>query len=183
MAWGGMYNLRIRYLQSHERGDMTQCMCDMPWYSRSRMISSAWQECANTIPAESRTGRHDWVYMWCVTCHVGGPRWSRTHQAADMGWLRLVGPFKLYVSFAKEPYKRDCILQKKPRIWRSLLIVATPYLTCRVTNWATWLSVCVTCRGVIGQRWFRAHELADTMSAESRTGRHESMCVWHAVVW
>jgi len=44
-----------------------------------------------------------------------------------MGWLRLVGSLKLYVSFAKEPYKRDYILQKGPIILRSLLIVATPY--------------------------------------------------------
>jgi len=45
-----------------------------------------------------------------------------------MGWLRLVGSFKAYVSFAKEPYKRDDILQKRPIILRRLLIVATPYL-------------------------------------------------------
>ena len=44
-----------------------------------------------------------------------------------MGWLRLVGSFKLQVSFAKEPYKRDYILQKRPIILRRLLIVATPY--------------------------------------------------------
>jgi len=31
------------------------------------------------------------------------------------------------VSFAKDPYKRDDILQKRPIIVRSLLIVATPY--------------------------------------------------------
>jgi len=31
-----------------------------------------------------------------------------------MGWLRLVGSLKLQVSFAKEPYERDDILQKKP---------------------------------------------------------------------
>ena len=31
-----------------------------------------------------------------------------------MGWLRLVGSLKSSVSFAKEPYKRDCILQKRP---------------------------------------------------------------------
>ena len=30
-----------------------------------------------------------------------------------MGWLRLVGSLKVQVSFAKEPYKRDNILQKK----------------------------------------------------------------------
>jgi len=31
------------------------------------------------------------------------------------------------VSFAKEPYKRDDILRKRPAILRRLLIVATPY--------------------------------------------------------
>ena len=52
-----------------------------------------------------------------------------THLAERaMGWLRLVGSLKLQVSFAKETYKRDDILQKRPIIltWRSLLIVATP---------------------------------------------------------
>jgi len=46
-----------------------------------------------------------------------------------MGWLRLVGFLKLQVSLAKEPYKRDHVLQKRPVIWSSLLIVATPYTT------------------------------------------------------
>ena len=34
----------------------------------------------------------------------------------NMGWLRLVGSLKLYVSFAKEPYKTVDILQKRPMI-------------------------------------------------------------------
>jgi len=38
-----------------------------------------------------------------------------------MGWLQLVGSLKLQVSFAKEPYKRDDILQKRPVILRSPL--------------------------------------------------------------
>jgi len=42
-----------------------------------------------------------------------------------MGCLRLVGSFKLCVFFAKESYKRDDILQKRPMILGSLLIVAT----------------------------------------------------------
>ena len=33
-----------------------------------------------------------------------------------MGWLQLVGSIKLLVSFAKETYKRDNILQKRPII-------------------------------------------------------------------
>ena len=49
-------------------------------------------------------------------------------QYVNMGWLRFVGSLKLWVSFAKEPYKRKDILQKKPVILRSLLIVATPYV-------------------------------------------------------
>ena len=40
------------------------------------------------------------------------------------------------VSFAKEPYKRDDILHKRPMILRSLLLVATPY---SVTS-HTWMS-------------------------------------------
>jgi len=43
-----------------------------------------------------------------------------------IGWLRLAGSFKSQVSFAKEPYKRDDILQQRPMISRSLLIVAIP---------------------------------------------------------
>jgi len=44
-----------------------------------------------------------------------------------MGWLWLVGSIKLYVSFAKKPYKRDDILRKRPMILSILLPVATPY--------------------------------------------------------
>jgi len=48
-------------------------------------------------------------------------------QHIDMGWLRLVGPLKLQVSLAEyRLFYRD-LLQKSPIIWRSLLIVATPY--------------------------------------------------------
>jgi len=46
---------------------------------------------------------------------------------AGMGWLRLGGSLKLQFSFAKGPYKWDYVLPKRPIIWRSLLIVATPY--------------------------------------------------------
>ena len=44
-----------------------------------------------------------------------------------MGWLQSVGSIKVYVSFAKEPCKRDAILQKRPIILFILLHVATLY--------------------------------------------------------
>ena len=46
----------------------------------------------------------------------------------DMGRLWWVGLLNLQVSFAKKPYKRDNILQKRPIILSILLTVATPYL-------------------------------------------------------
>jgi len=45
-----------------------------------------------------------------------------------MWWLWSVGSIKLQVSFAKEPYKRDAILQKRSIILSILLTVATPYV-------------------------------------------------------
>jgi len=41
---------------------------------------------------------------------------DRTQGSFHMRWLRLVGSIKLQVSFAKEPYKRDNMLQKRPVI-------------------------------------------------------------------
>jgi len=48
-----------------------------------------------------------WLIVW----------WDMTHSYVHLfvcvsWWLRLVGSIQLYVSFAKEPYKRDAILQK-----------------------------------------------------------------------
>jgi len=51
--------------------------------------------------------------------------WSR--HVTHAGWLRSVGSLRSQVSFAKKPCTRDCILQKRPMIVKSLLIVATPY--------------------------------------------------------
>jgi len=48
-------------------------------------------------------------------------------KSSRMGWLQSVGSIKLQVSFAKEPYKRDEILHKRPAILSILLTVATPY--------------------------------------------------------
>jgi len=47
---------------------------------------------------------------------------------SDMGWLQSVGSIKLQVSFAKEPYKRDDLLQKRPTNLSILLTKATPYV-------------------------------------------------------
>ena len=73
--------------------------------------------------------RHMHIYM-CLYLHICLyilACWRSRRHVGDMGWLRLVGSLKLQVSFAKEPYKRGYILQKRPVLLRSLLIVATPH--------------------------------------------------------
>jgi len=70
--------------------------------------------------------------------------------------IRLVGFVKVQVSFAKEPYNRDYILQKRPVILRSLLIVATPYQRIRVhMYWQHTATQC--CNGVHESGGVRVH--------------------------
>ena len=55
----------------------------------------------------------------CAACHI--------HVRHDtMGWLRVVGSLKSYVSSAEYRLFNRALLQKRPIILRSLLIVATP---------------------------------------------------------
>jgi len=63
--------------------------------------------------------------MWHVTCDMSHVTWL-THMD-DTGWLRLVGSLKLQVSFAEYSLFYRALLQKRPIILRSLLIVASPY--------------------------------------------------------
>jgi len=49
------------------------------------------------------------------------------HTGYGMGWLRFVGSLKLQVSFAEYSLFYRALFQKRPKILRSLLIVATLY--------------------------------------------------------
>ena len=58
--------------------------------------------------------RHHVVYIVSLSLEY---TLSLSSPSTCMEWLRLVGSkLKLQVSFAKEPYKRDYILQKRPII-------------------------------------------------------------------
>ena len=58
--------------------------------------------------------RHVYVHVQICTCtNIYTFVHTSLCKLLDMGWLRLAGSLKLQVSFAKEPYKRDYILQKK----------------------------------------------------------------------
>ena len=59
-----------------------------------------------------------------------------------MGWLRLVGSLKLLVSFAEYSLYYRALLQKRPLILRSLLIVAIPYVCVYVGMSVMYVSKC-----------------------------------------
>jgi len=82
------------------------------------------------------------TYVWHDRCNT--LQHTATHSddesqiwiaAMYMGWLRLVNTLKLYVSFAKEPYKKDDILQKRPIILRSLHKYIHSYELCVSHLW------------------------------------------------
>ena len=74
-----------------------------------------------SIPLKSATGWRK--YVGCLIFRGHSPKQS----PVSYGVATISRLVKIIVSFAKEPYKRDDILQKRPIILRSLLIVATPY--------------------------------------------------------
>jgi len=82
-----------------------------------------------------RTYNIAWLEIFHDSEYAGENMRIRVCVHLCMGWLRLVGSLRVKVFFAKEPYKRDDILQKRRIIWRSLLIVATPYEI-------PWLEIC-----------------------------------------
>jgi len=53
---------------------------------------------------------------------------KQSTEICTMGWIRLVGSLKLQVSFAEYRLFYRALLQKRPIILWSLLIVATPYI-------------------------------------------------------
>jgi len=73
----------------------------------------------------SRINESRHIHPWHRTMHT--PCYDLWHRPmSHMGWLRLVDSLKLYVSFAECSLFHRTLLQKRPVIWRSLLIVATP---------------------------------------------------------
>jgi len=66
-----------------------------------------------------------------------------------MGWLRFVGSLKLSVSLAEYSLFYRALLQKRPVILRSLLIIATAYLVFYVCASRDALS----CRALLGVYW------------------------------
>ena len=69
------------------------------------------------------TYTHIYAYMYMSLIYAYVCICVRQH----MGWLRLVGSIKLWVSFAEYHLFYRAFLQKRPIILRSLLVEATPY--------------------------------------------------------
>jgi len=99
-----------------------------------------------------------------------------------MGWLRAVGSFKLYVSFAEYRLFYRALLQKRPIILRSLLIVAIPCVFREeVATGDSWIRsssrvyMSCTCRGDKYYFWFRRGGERGRVPSQACEGIHESI--------
>ena len=99
---------------------------------------------------------------WCMTISDIG----MVHRCLwyGVGWLRFVGSFKFYASFAEYGLFDRALLQKRPIILRSLLIVATPYIEIRHRRWR----YCII--------WYmkRRHSMVHEEIASYGTGRSQT---------
>ena len=111
----------LRSLSEQRTHSVENTLCRDAWANQTRHTNlwrgHMWRE---HISYRTHYVRH----LVCSLCQI------RSLDAWALGWLRLVGSLRLQVSFAKEPYRRDYILQKSPIFLRSLLLVATPYKIC-----------------------------------------------------
>ena len=106
----------------------------------------------------SSVNKFPWVMY--TTFHES---WDNIPWTVAMRWLQWVGSIKLQVSFAKEPYKRDHILQKSSRLLSILLTVATPP--------RTWLMKCC-----LHDSWNIVHRTHGNCSQNSWNTSH-SPCI------
>ena len=79
-----------------------------------------------TVLKRKRKKSHTFLRLPCCMQFLFYTLVRVSERSQGRGWLRLIGSLKVKVSNAKEPYKRDDIMQKRPIILRSLLIEATP---------------------------------------------------------
>jgi len=107
--------------------------------------------CVNVhLKHAGRIGWHHFECMFTCVCEnahvfVSVYCWSVFRA---MGWLQLVGSLKLQVSFAEYSLFYRALLQKRPIILRSLLIVATPYVCvyrehAGLVGWQHFQTLCV----------------------------------------
>jgi len=112
-----MWRVVYRYVHVFDMCDMTSSYFNNSSQIGTSHVTHIKQSCSSVhlhhVTHMNESCHTHMNQAWRKSCHT-------------MGWLWLVGSIKLQVSFAKEPYKIDDILQKRPIILSILLTVATP---------------------------------------------------------
>ena len=103
-------DVMLPFKKNHTQMYVYECVCmnlHIRVYKRMRMCVYSTlkaMQCAPTVCANMHLSFY-------ASNLLHAPTILSSH-VDTMGWLRLVGSLKWYVSFAKEPYKRDDILQR-----------------------------------------------------------------------
>jgi len=91
---------------------------------------------------------------------------SRKCANVYMGWLRLVGSLQIQVSFAEYNLFNRALLQRRPIILRSLLIVATPHVCVHAARMHTCMHVCLmrACVPIVSRKRAKREGVVDRCS-------------------
>jgi len=135
-AWYHIY-LLTSYLSSHIMSIISRRISHnvylLPWCLSSQIISIFLHPIFLLISIFSH---HVYFLPSCLSSpimsHIITISSHDIYLLTSYGVARLFGSLKLQVSFAKDPYKRDYIMQKRPMNLRSLLIEATPYVSSHI---------------------------------------------------
>jgi len=94
----------------------SQICCNSPYIYAATHSRCALRDCESwSQDHRHRVSCSTYIYIYTYVPQLALDMWFQDP-------LCVVGSSNLYVSFAKEPYKRDYTLQKRPMILRSLLI-------------------------------------------------------------
>ena len=128
VTYMNIYNCRsllqnmVSFIELFCKGDLYIHIYNCKWLIRLCMLVTSLEASLRMSP---RLMNYIYIYIYIYT-YGSLASWRIVLMAhsphGPSGAPSLVGSFKLQVSVAKEPYKRDDILQKRPIILRSLLM-------------------------------------------------------------
>jgi len=125
--WTRHCNTSLQHIDTSQRLDTPQSLRHGAATCVAVCVNTSLQHVTATHWHVTETWHTTVSTTWCcnMCCSVDSQHIDKA-QRLGMGWLRLVGSLKLQVSCAEyHLFYRD-LLQKRPIIWRSLQIVATP---------------------------------------------------------
>jgi len=118
----------IKDMSTHQRQQQRCTLIHIYMYERIYVWAYIYTNKCMCVAMCARVLVYLWIFVtvWWRSELTANIDWD-VAAVCGMGWLRLVGSSKLYVSFAEYSLFYRTLLQKRPMLLNSLLVVATPW--------------------------------------------------------